>query len=310
MGDLHDVIEAKGKAAALAADFHRGAVEAASAYLADEDAGIGFLFSGWCQAALPHRRLPDDQTWHISSERVRLLVEPGRREDASGQFVPVGVPYGSRARLIMLYLQSKALSTGCRDIELGRSLRDWLGRMGIPQGGKSQRDVREQADRIARCRFTFHIQGPNGRRGLVNQNIVDRALFVPETDIEGGSLFTEVARLSEVFMDALRRHPVPVEEAAVRAISNNSAALDVYAWLAYRLHALDKATPVTWPALKAQFGPGVGRMDHFRAGFLDSMRLALAVYRHAKVEVEDRGLVLFPSHPPVSPRMVAGFRAG
>jgi hypothetical protein len=54
----------------------------------------------------------------------------------------------------------------------------------------------------------------------------------------------------------------------VRAISNNSAALDVYAWLAYRLHALDKPTSVSWPALKAQFGPVSSRMNNFRRASL------------------------------------------
>ena len=48
---------------------------------------------------------------------------------------------------------------------------DWLIRMGISNGGKSQRDVREQAERIARCRFTFQVSS-GGRVGLVNQNIM------------------------------------------------------------------------------------------------------------------------------------------
>ena len=57
MGTLHDLIEAHGKHAALQSEVDRRAVEAAAAYMADEDNGIGFLYSGWCQAALPHRRL-------------------------------------------------------------------------------------------------------------------------------------------------------------------------------------------------------------------------------------------------------------
>jgi Plasmid encoded RepA protein len=303
MGAVHDLIESQGKAVALLADFSRPVVEAAAAYLGDEDPGMGFLYSGWCQAALPHRRLPDDTPWQIVSERLTLMVEPGRRLVLGGAATPVGVPYGSRARLIMLYLQSEALRTGSRDVVLGRSLREWLARMGIPQGGKSQKDVREQAERIARCRFTFHLTA-GGRVGLVNQNVLDAAMFVPAGAGEG-ELFAEVARLSEVFFDQLRRHPVPVEEAAIRAISNNSMALDVYAWLAYRLHALQRPTPVSWPALKGQFGTGVRRMDNFRAGFLDNLRLALAVYRRARVDIEERGLVLHPSRPPVAPRAVA-----
>jgi hypothetical protein len=76
MGTVHDLIEAKGKVGTLALDFDRQVVEAAAAYMADEDAGIGFLYSGWCQAALPHRRLANDQGWQIDGERVRL---DGRR---------------------------------------------------------------------------------------------------------------------------------------------------------------------------------------------------------------------------------------
>jgi hypothetical protein len=69
MGTVHDLIEAKGKVGTLAFDFDRQVVEAAAAYMADEDAGIGFLYSGWCQAALPHRRLANDQGWQIDGER-------------------------------------------------------------------------------------------------------------------------------------------------------------------------------------------------------------------------------------------------
>src|SRR5690348_4569114 len=98
--------------------------------------------------------------------------------------------------------------------------------MGIPQGGKNIAIVREQAERISRCRLTFHVSR-GGRTGLVNQNIVDSAIFLENNDAAGqGSLFVEYARLSEGFFNHLKRHPVPLEEAAIRAINNNSMALD------------------------------------------------------------------------------------
>src|SRR5690242_3097916 len=107
MGEVHDLIERNGKSAALMADLDRSVIEAASAYMADEDAGTGFLYSGWCQAALPHRKLPNDKGWQVHSERITLIVQPGMRPTIVGDPAPVGVPYGSRARLIMLYLQSE-----------------------------------------------------------------------------------------------------------------------------------------------------------------------------------------------------------
>jgi hypothetical protein len=168
MGTVHDLIEAKGKAGTLAYDFDRAVVEAASTYMADEDAGIGFLYSGWCQAALPHRKLANDKGWQIEGERVTLIVEPGMRKGMQGEPESVGVPYGSRARLILLRLQSEALRTQSREVELGRNLNDWLMKMGIPVGGRSFKEVKDQTERISRCRLTFEIRHGN-RVGMTNQ---------------------------------------------------------------------------------------------------------------------------------------------
>ena len=110
----------------------------------------------------------------------------------------------------------------------------------------------------------------------------------------------ETAKLAEIFFDLLKKHPVPIEESAIRAINNNSVAIDLYAWLAYRLHSLSKPPPVSWTALKTQFGNGVGRMDNFRMWFLENLRLALAAYRDAQVDIEERGLILHPSRPPIA----------
>jgi hypothetical protein len=288
-----------GRNEALKADIDRNVVDAAAGYLTSEDTDIGFFYSGWAQAALPHKRLADDALWQVKNDRVTLVVQPGVRVVEDGPPVHVGVPYGSRARLILLYLQSEALRTSSRDIELGRSLHAWLRRLSIPIGGKSMKEVRDQADRISRCRMSFQI-AQGGRAGLVNQLILDTAMFVD--DGEKGSMFIETATLSQTFYDQLKKHPVPVEEAAVRQIANNSMALDVYCWLAYRLHVLTAPTPISWRALYAQFGQGFSRIDNFRRKFREVLSLALAVYPDAQVDEDERGLLLNPSKPPVAGR--------
>jgi len=302
MGLVHDVIRSEGRQAALHTDFDRRVVEVASDYLSDEDGGIGWVYSGFAQAALPHKRLADDAAWQVETERAILMVEPGRRPISGGKSVMVGVPYGSRARLIMLYLMSRALETNSRDVELARSMRAWLEKMGIPRGGPSIKQVREQAERISRCRLTFHIQ-QDGRTGLVNQNIVDTAILLDAAEEERqGALFLEKARLSEGFFEQLKKHPVPIEESAIRSLNGHSMALDLYVWLAYRLHALPNARPITWTALKRQFGTGFNRIDHFRATFRENFQLALGAYPDADVTLTETGVTLRPSRPPVAPR--------
>jgi hypothetical protein len=304
MGQVHDILTAQGKQAALEGGLSRDVIEAAASYMGDETGGIGFLYSGWCQSALPHKKLLDDQKWQVDGERISLLVEPGSRIEPGRPPTSVGVPYGSRARLILIYLQSEALRTGRQEIELGRSLRHWFSKMGITAGGKAIADVRDQAERISRCRLTFHITAGK-RAGFINQSIVETAMFEADADHPRRRwAFVESVSLSDGFYRELRKHPVPLEEAAIKAMSNNSQALDVYCWLAYRLHALDASTPLSWPAIKNQFGQSVTRMVDFRRKFLPNLELALAVYPDAKVNIEETGVVLHPSRPPVAPKQI------
>jgi hypothetical protein len=305
MAVVHDLLEAQGKRAALEAGIDRAVVEAAAQYLAEEDTGLGFAFSGWAQCALPHKKLAPDAHWSISSERVRLMVEPGRRPIGDSDDVEfIGVPYGSHARLILLFLQTEALRTGHREVELGGSLREWLGKLGISVGGMTGRSVRDQAERISRCRLTFHFRGGSGE-GLVNQNIVDRAIFIEEGCGAQGRLNLETAKLSEGFFEQLRRHPVPIEDAAIKALSNNAPALDAYLWLAYRLHSLPSDRFVSWAALKGQFGSGFTKLAHFKHKFTGTLAMATAVYPAAKIDVTSGGVLLKPSRPPVTPRLLA-----
>lgn len=302
MADVHQLIMAHGKEVALRSDVDRAVVEAAASYLTSEDNDIGYLFSGWAQAGLPHRRLPDETPWQVSTDRVTLIVQPGLRPMPGGNPVSVGVPYGSRARLILLYLQTEAVRSNNREVELGRSLHAWLRRLEIPIGGKQMASVRDQAERLSRCRLSFSIRQGN-RTGLVNQHILDTSMFIDD-DSTQGALFVERATLSQSFFDELKKHPVPVEEAAVRQIANNSLALDVYCWLAYRLHSLSSPITISWKALHGQFGRSVVRLDHFKEHFRSVLALAQSVYPDANVEeaASGVGLVLTPSRPPVAPQ--------
>lgn len=304
MGAVHRLLEEHGKAGVLQLDIDRQVVEAAAGYLGTEDDEVGFVYSGWAQSALPHKRLPDGATWQVHTDHVTLMVQPGVRPSRVGDAIPVGVPYGSRARLIMLYLQTEALRNNSREVELGRTLHAWLKRLNIPVGGTGMAAVREQAERISRCRISFEIRR-GGRVGLVNQNVLDTAVFIEDDGTRQGSLFIDVATLSQSFWDQLQKHPVPVEEKAVGQLSNNSMAIDVYCWLAYRLHALKVPAPVSWAALHSQFGRTMPEVAKFRWYFKRTLALAMAVYPEAEVDVTDRGLTLLPSKPPVSPRVVA-----
>jgi len=120
-----------------------------SALPAAED--LAFLHSGLAQTCLPHSRPADDRgVWRRQSGRFSLLVQPGVIDDGRG-VRHVGVPYGSRARLIMLHLQSEGLKS--RTVSLGPTLSAFLRSLGLPVSGGPRGSIvaiREQSMRIAR----------------------------------------------------------------------------------------------------------------------------------------------------------------
>jgi hypothetical protein len=46
MGEVHEILEAKGREGALQAGLERAIVDAASAYMGDEDNALGFVYAG------------------------------------------------------------------------------------------------------------------------------------------------------------------------------------------------------------------------------------------------------------------------
>ncbi|HEX2524983.1 MAG TPA: replication protein RepA [Geminicoccus sp.] len=296
MADVHQLILQHGinEARRQAVTRHeRAMVEAAYQVLGEESEGIGFTYSGFALTSLPHKE-QGEKIWKREGHNLTLILQSG--VDRQGH--EVGLPYGSYARFILLFLQSEAVKTRSREIELGRSMQVWLGRMGLSIGGKSYRLVKEQAKRISLCRLTF-FGGLGERELLRNGAFVEGAITMAGT-IDQPSLWQDQVRLDEAFYRALCEHPVPVSETALRAIGPRSMALDVYVWLAYRLHALKRDTEVSWTALYAQFGAGFKRLRAFRAQFLESLDLALAVYPDAKVTVDEHGVVLRPSRPAIT----------
>ena len=84
-----------------------------------------------------------------------------------------------------------------------------------------------------------------------------------------GKLWEDRVVLDQTFFDALRDHPVPLLETAIRELRDRSLSLDIYVWLAWRLHNLEWQLPIRWAAVHQQFGAGfeeVERPASLRAG--------------------------------------------
>lgn len=297
MANVHRLIVEQGveETRRQAATKHeRAVVEAAYQVLSEEADRLGFTYSGFALTSLPHKPQVKN-VWRREGHNLTMLLQGG--VDRTG--TSLGVPYGSYARFILLFLQSEAVKSGSREIELGRSMRVWLGNMGLSIGGTTYRLVNEQARRISGCSLTFYTDRDNKeimRRG----GFVDGSITMADVMTDQPMLWQERVLLNDEFYQAMRAHPVPLSEAALRAIGPRSMVIDIYIWLAYRLHAIKRDVEVSWLSLNAQFGAGYGRLRDFRSGFLGGLELALAVYPEARVSVDERGVILRPSRPAIT----------
>lgn len=276
----------------------RPLIDIAAEVLADDSQRIGISYTGFCLTALPHKQLPDNQAWEKQGHRVTLLVEPGRLKEG-GQVKLYGVPYGARARMILLYLQTQAVRSRSREVALGRSMRDWMERMGLSVGGETARALREQSARISACSLKFFWED-SAADGFERAAIVRSGLRFNAENPAQGALWEDRVLLDETFYAALRDHPVPLLEAAIKQLRDRSMSLDIYVWLAWRLHNLSKPTSISWTALHAQFGTGFKAVRQFRPRFTEALRAALAAYPEARTDMDEKALTLHPSRPPVA----------
>jgi hypothetical protein len=299
------LVHGRERARELVPEKQRPLVDIAAEVLADEQQRIGISYTGFCLTSLPHKRLPDTQTWEKKGHRVTLWIEPGRLK-VGYRAITYGVPYGARARMILFYLQTEAIRTGSREVALGRSMRDWMERMGLSIGGETARALREQAARISACTLKFFWDSDQ-HEGWARGGIIASGLRfkVPEESSQG-SLWEDRVVLDEVFYKALRDHPVPLLEAAIRQLRDRSMSLDIYVWLAWRLHSLMKPTSISWPALHSQFGTGFKAPKHFKPAFIDALAAAVAAYPEARVEVGEAAVTVHPAKPPVPHLLAVG----
>jgi hypothetical protein len=264
----------------------------------------GYSYSAWSLAGLPHRKPPPGD-WVIETDIARLVVSPGSKLQDDNTTLSVGVPYGVYARLALVAWQTEVLLRGSREIHMGDSARRVLDWLRVPQGGKVADLALEQLYRLSTCTLAFHFrrrgQSASDKTVSINSGIVKAYEWSQRADSRRKQAQNVIERvlLTDEFYNEVRRHPVLIDRAAIMDLSSSSLALDVYLWLAFRLHDIREETPVSWSALAQQFGKRGGVTRNFRLHFETPLHLALSAYSRAKVRIIDRGLILFPSPPPL-----------
>ena len=154
-------------------------------------------------------------------------------------------------------------------IEVEDSLTAFVQRIGLCTDGRSIRAVKDQLD--APCDGgNPACPGHAGDACPPGEAAYRRAASISGCPRTSGSASCgpRPSRCPPTISRACNATPCPLDERAIAALSHSAMALDVYCWLAQRLHRVEHGKPafIPWTALQDQFGWHYGRIRQIQRG--------------------------------------------
>jgi len=253
-----------------------------------------------CSVNLPYKN-PGDAVRVYSRESggAALRLEAGAIPSFTG-FQDVGLPYGPRARLLLLHLCSEAVKQQSPLVEIENSFTSFARSLGLATNGHNLNTLRDQINRMSAV--TMRLSRDRGSYIDVFQGPIFSKLRAElPKDPEQMSLWTSHVEFSQEFYQSLTNSAVPLSKDAIGALKHSSRALDIYVWLAYRLWRVPSNKPATlkWTTLRFQFGERSQDINSFKRAFKSALKQVLLVYPGARVTVIHGGIRLEQSRPPI-----------
>ena len=267
---------------------------------------IGYHHSVMMQTFLPQRRRPIEiREHHISHGRASLIVEAGQvAHPAEGRFVRCPLPYGSRARLIVPWINQYALTHRTREIDLGATLWRFLRRIGSPVNAHNAARVTEQIQAIAAARF---VLGAWSEAGSVTRygRIAEAVSFWADREMSNDLLWSPTMLLSSDYYAALCERPVPISMTHLVQLTRSPRRMDLFAWFSYRLPNMraDESLRIPLVILQPIFAPEMGAMKMFKYRLFEDLRAIYAVYPRFRIALDGSHVELRRSPSPVAARM-------
>ena len=267
---------------------------------------ITYVHADMCQVYLPYQD-SNINLLEVTQGDLKMRITGGRYLDSvSRQPIECGIPYGTRARLLLYLINEQAILNQSPTFQLAKNFSDLCRKLGIPRSGRSMEEVKIQFERLCTASFTLEWKGneESGRHNFfIIQTLVTNGKFknMDYSNVESKIKGFQIT-LSEAYFKSVIRRGVPMDKRTITALQNNSMCLDIYSWLTHRLYRIPAGTQkfLTWKTLKDQFGQSIGDMRNFKRDFRKNLKNVTLQYRAAKIsEVYNKGFILEQSDPPI-----------
>jgi hypothetical protein len=277
------------------------------------------VYANMAVTALPHRdpnRHGGGAIWRQTRDGILYEFSSGCYGDGK----LIGIPFGSKARMILLSCLTWALRHKSQVVPMGDSSYVWIREMnGQSIGGKTYKVMSDQALRIDACSIRVssidlhskmkdeysseHALISAANSVLLEAIKEDRRVLDPDPlhyrcKRFAGSLPDSV--LGKGFYESYGTPPIAISRTAVRQIAHNCTAIDLYIWLSARLPGLTEQTFVSWTELSEVFGCGFKHLKHLRSALAGTLEQIRVIYPESRVDVLAEGWMLHQSPAPVA----------
>lgn len=251
---------------------------------------------------LPYDRMPlDVREYSREQGNMGIDVTAGSLRGPDGSKVLQPLPFGPKARLILMHLCSEAIRQQSPTIEIADTFTAFVREMGFSDSGGKKGPLtafREQLNALASC--SIKISSWTGNK------VRSRQFFpIEEMDVwlsahhDQPSLWPSTVTFSHTMFESLQKHALPVNARAVRAFQGSARKLDLYFWLGWRIHNINEPLHISWDAITEQFGSGFTRQRDFKAKFKEEVGHLKEVLPKLPLKLTEQGLVLSPADPAV-----------
>ncbi|MDG2646989.1 replication protein RepA [Vibrio parahaemolyticus] len=277
---------------------------------AQEANELGFIARLLVQATMPHSK-PKSNEWSRRNGNFTLhMMAPSS----------VGLPYGRYARLLLVWVTTKAIRNKARmdkgyitekearRLDLGPSQRGLMSDLGIRSSGGengSTDPFRDQIRRLFKTTISVIFTEIQEEAGYIFE--VDAGARVAETSCiwwstkqtEQDLLQGSYIELSPKFFQLITDRPVPIDLRVFRLIKKSKMALDIYCWATYRVSYLKRPTVIPWLSLMDQMGANYASVEGFTKRFDNGLKIVQQIWPALDASPTKKGLLLNPSHPHV-----------
>ena len=262
---------------------------------------IQHIHSVLALCGLPYKEPKGEREFFREYGRNSLSIMAGRLKDPrTGQMVLQGLPYGPKARLVLLHLCTEAVRQRSAKVEVADSLSGFIKEMGFAVTGGERgtlRQFKEQLNRLAACTMQIGLWDGASRSSTLNVPPF-RQLDIWLTGGAGqGLLWSNTVQFHAEFYDNLIQHALPVDIRAARAFAGSARKLDLLFWLGYRLRTLHRPLRLSWDNLHKQFGADNASIRSFRQAFKGDLGHVKEVFPRLRVSLDDGGMQLLPTDP-------------